>query len=239
MPWHHVNEFYSVKNLQYLYSTYLTILILVLLFSFSVFLHSVVCSAIWYQICVIRWVAYSNVWIQTPDSTVSPAPRATKGLRPTAWEWSQLKPTNRSVTCTSPCIPLTERLIYVQPPGRDPQQVLKILGHVCLDRHSFRICCFFLMTRCVNPTTPAKTTATVATSMLNASSLVTLVTQCTSANAVSVMLEMASSVERTLIWMDGPTRILCVEQMPPTIAKRYYITTLTSVMPLIWIHVSF
>lgn len=81
-----------------------------------------------------------------------------------------------------------------------------------------------LINRCVNPTTPVRTTATVATSMLNASSLVTLATRCTSVSAVLVMLEMASSVERTLIWMDGPTRILRVEQMPPTIAKRYYIT---------------
>lgn len=236
MPWHHVDEFYMVKNLQYVYTVHIWQFWSLYCFSLSLFLHSVVCSAIWYQICVIRWVAYSNVWIQTLDSTVSPAPHATKGLSPTAWEWSQLKPTNRSVIYTSPRIPLTERLIYAQPPSRYPQQVLKVLGHMCLNRHSFSICCFFLMNRCVNPTTPAKTTATVATNMLNASSLVTLVTQCTSANAVSVTLEMASSVERTLIWMDGPTRILCVEQMPPTTAKRYYITTLTSVMPLIWIH---
>lgn len=101
---------------------------------------------------------------------------------------------------------------------------LKVLLHMCLNIDKVSVCFPPLINRCVNPTTPARTTATVATSMLNASSLRTLATRCTSVSAVLVMLEMASSVERTLIWMDGPTRILRVEQMPPTIAKRYYIT---------------
>lgn len=75
--------------------------------------------------------------------------------------------------------------------------------------------------RCVNQRTHARRRHTTATSMLNASTLATLVTPCTSVSVGLVTLEMASSVERTQTWMDGPIKTLCVGLMLPIIARRY------------------
>lgn len=77
-----------------------------------------------------------------------------------------------------------------------------------------------IYSRCVNQRTHARTRPTTVTNLLNASTLATLMTRCTSANAGRVMLEMGLSVEKTPTWMDGPTTTLCVGPMQHITARR-------------------
>lgn len=89
------------------------------------------------------------------------------------------------------------------------------------DTHSLQffkldVICF----RFALPVIHARMVATTAIKMQIASTWAFSPSPCSAVSAGQGMLGMAAFVEKTLIWMDGPTLIWCVWRTPLTIAKR-------------------
>lgn len=75
--------------------------------------------------------------------------------------------------------------------------------------------------RCAHHVIRASMEAMTATKMPAVTTLDTLLIPCFAVNASLAMLAMATSVEKTQIWMDGPMLTWSAWRTPPITAKRY------------------